>query len=180
MSDRSKAVKKAHATRKANNALAKKRQAIKLDLLAKHPLATQPLKALLKSLGLPQTSSEKKTVTLLANAHAEMEEQFPSPELEDDLNDLYSKAQATVDAVQHGLLALATEFSNLDVEVMGLTTLTSTATGQEKLAAARSKTFHQIERDCTPVLERARELVFFALEAATKRIYGALKQVTQK
>jgi hypothetical protein len=151
-----------------------------LDTLDNHPSATQALKALLKSLGSPQTSSENETLTLLAHAYMEMGQQFPSPELKAALDGLYSQAQAIADAIQHGSLALANEFTNLAVEVEGFTSPILMATAQEKHAAARSKTFHQIERESTPLLRRAHQLRFLALEAATKRIHAALKKLTRK
>jgi hypothetical protein len=149
-----------------------------IDLHSKKPLATPALARLLKSLGSPETSSENKTLTHFLKFFDKIEN--PSPELSANVNALCAKVLDTADAIHHSTLALATELTKLHLAALGFETSTlNTATQVEKYAAAWSKTFHQLEREFTPALKRARKLLFLALEEVTKRISASLNG-TQK
>jgi hypothetical protein len=150
-----------------------------LKYIMQHPLATQELLGLLNSIGSPETSSETKTLARLAAAYGEMGKQIPSPELEADLAALYSNSLGVADAIQPALAALVTKHPGLALEAKGLATPILTGAAQEKFAAEWSKAFQQIDTDCTPVLDRRRELLFLTLKAATQRIRAALKQGAQ-
>jgi hypothetical protein len=91
-----------------------------LNTIVQHPLASQELLGLLKSIGSLQTSSETRTLVRLSAAYGEMGKQFPSPELEADLAALYSNSLGVADAIQPALAALVTKHSSLALEAQGV------------------------------------------------------------
>ena len=150
-----------------------------LSTLAQHPLATQELLELLKSIGSPETSAEITILTDFAAGYEEMGKQFPSPELEKDLAALYSNSLGVADDTLAALAALVIQHPHLSLETKGLAVRTLNSATQEKFATEWSRAFKQIDADCTPALDRCRELHFLTLKAATTRIRAALKKASQ-
>ena len=78
-----------------------------LKTLYSHKLATQPLRDLLSMTGRPVTRAEKRILASLVRSYKRMRGAFPTKQLGNDLDALYTKAFSIVNDTVSALAALA-------------------------------------------------------------------------
>jgi hypothetical protein len=81
--------------------------------LANHKLATQPLRDLLLMAGRSTTPAEKRIMASLIRAYKRMRGAFPTKQLGNDLDALYTKAFSIVNDTVFALVGLKVELDPL-------------------------------------------------------------------
>jgi hypothetical protein len=144
----------------------------KLQKLKDHFLATQPLRDILWAV-VPATLTEKRIVASLACAYDSMGTVFPSEQLRDDLDALYSNAFSVAGNAMFSLAQLKIQYGWLAVESKEPSLLETTSPAEHLRAVFAVS--GELNPEMAPVLRRCYQFLFLALDVASIRISAALK-----
>ena len=139
-----------------------------------HKLASQPLRDLLSMVGRPVTRAEKRILASLGRSYKRMRGAFPTKQLGNDLDALYTKAFSIVNDTEFALAALAFQYGWLAIETK------EPSLAKEETLKAVFEASHELNPELAAVLTRCHELLFLALAKAANRINAALKAAKKK
>jgi hypothetical protein len=148
--------------------------------LNQHQLATPSLRKLLKTIGQPTTPEEKRIMASIARAYERMGDTFPTKELSEKLDALYSAAVSLTDRVRRALPALVANYSLLAILAKELSFAHIAPKPGEATSLAWARVFDAVDLDVTPALMRCYELLYLALASASNLINTALKAAKKK
>lgn len=151
-----------------------------LKTLYSHKLATQPLRDLLSMTGRPVTRAEKRILASLVRSYKRMRGAFPTKQLGNDLDALYTKAFSIVNDTVSALAALASQYGWLAIESKEPSPARTTLQSKRETLKAVFEASHELNPDVAAVLKRCHELLFLALAKAANRINAALKAAKKK
>lgn len=137
-----------------------------------HKLATQPLRDLLSMAGRPENPAEKRIIASLVRAYKRMRGKFPTKQLGDYLDALYTDALSVVDRTVAALAGLSSQYGWLALETK--------ERSKEEFLNAVFEASHELNPDLAPILKRCYELLFLALAKAATWINAALKAAKKK
>ncbi len=127
-----------------------------------HQLATQPLRDLLSMAGRPVTRAEKRTLASLVRAYQRMRGAFPTKQLGNDLDVLYTKAFSIVNDTVSALAGLASEYGWLVMESKEPSPARTTLQSKRETLNMVFAASHELNPEAAAVLKRCHELLFLA------------------
>jgi hypothetical protein len=143
-----------------------------LKTLYNHKLATQPLRDLLAMAGQPKSPASKRILASVVGSYKRMRGAFPTKQLGNDLDALYTNAFSAVDRTVFALAMLKSQYGWLAIESKELS--------KEEILGAVYEVSGELDPDAARVLKRCHQLLFLALAAAANRINAALKAAKKK
>ena len=142
--------------------------------LYNHKLATQPLRDVLALAGPAITPEEMQILVAVVGSYQRMRGAFPTEQLRNDLDALYTPAFKTAFDTVSALASLSSDYGWLAIENM------PTQPSKEEILGAVYAASHELKPEIAAVLERCHQLLFLALGAAANRIDAALKAAKKK
>jgi hypothetical protein len=144
--------------------------------LYNHKLATQPLRDLLALAGPATTPEEMHILVSVVGSYKRMRGAFPTEQLRNDLDALYSKAFSRVSDTVGALSALKSDYGWLAIKSKE----PSTQPPKQEILGAVYEASNELNPEVAPVLKRCYQLLFLALGAAANHINAALKAAKKK